>query len=114
MIVMQSLSQSQGYLGSVTHPCYPAGHSRTLKLDIIFNSPCTAKYKPSSYDPLGSVTVRGMGHYEDCLGNVSEIFSFDSCPFSQCSFDKVFQPNVTGRFVVRKARRNTVTDQIRS
>ncbi|XP_076615110.1 ectonucleoside triphosphate diphosphohydrolase 2 [Chaetodon auriga] len=95
--------KSQGYSGSVTHPCYPAGHSRTLKLNSIFNSPCTAKYKPSSYDSQASLTVQGSGHYEHCVGNVSEIFSFDSCPFSQCSFDKVFQPNVTGSFVAFSA-----------
>lgn len=101
-----SLSQSQGYSGSVTHPCYPAGHSRTLKLNSIFSSPCTAKYKSSSYDSQASLTVQGSGHYEHCVGNVSEIFSFGSCPFSQCSFDKVFQPNVTGSFLVRKAGGN--------
>lgn len=93
--------QSQDYSGSVTHPCYPAGYSRTVKLDSVFNSPCTAEYKPSSYDSEASVTLQGSGHYEHCLGHVSEIFSFGSCPFSQCSFDKVFQPNLTGGFMVR-------------
>ncbi|XP_069561627.1 ectonucleoside triphosphate diphosphohydrolase 2 [Brachyistius frenatus] len=94
---------SQGYSGSITHPCYPASHSRILKLNSIFDSPCTAKYKPSSYDPQATVTVHGSGHYDQCLGNVSKLFSFDSCPFSQCSFDKVFQPNVTGSFMAFSA-----------
>lgn len=98
-----SLSQSQGYSDSVTHPCYPADHSRTLTLNSIFNSPCTEKYKPKSYNSEASLTVRGSGHYEHCLSNMSEIFSFDSCPFSRCSFDNVFQPNVTGSFVVSTA-----------
>lgn len=98
-----SLSQSQGFSKSVTNPCYPAGYNRTLKLNSIFNSPCTTKYKPSSYNSQASLTVQGSGHYEHCLGNVSEIFSFDGCPYSQCSFDKVFQPNVTGSFMVSNA-----------
>lgn len=101
--VCLSLSQSQGDSESVTHPCYPADHSTSVKLDTIFNSPCTAKHRPSSYDSQASLTVQGSGQYEHCLGNMSEIFSFDGCPFSQCSFDKVFQPNVTGSFVVRTA-----------
>ncbi|XP_070780607.1 ectonucleoside triphosphate diphosphohydrolase 2 isoform X2 [Enoplosus armatus] len=101
--LLAHLVKSQGYSESVTHPCYPAGHSRTLKLNSIFNSPCTEKYKPSSYDSEASLTAQGSGHYEHCLGNVSEIFSFDSCPFSQCSFDEVFQPNVTGSFMAFSA-----------
>ncbi|XP_070706875.1 ectonucleoside triphosphate diphosphohydrolase 2 [Pempheris klunzingeri] len=101
--LLAHIVKSQGYPGSVTHPCYPAGHSRTLKLNSIFSSPCTEKYKPSSYEPQASLLVQGSGHYEHCLGNMSEIFSFDSCPFSQCSFDKVFQPNVTGSFMAFSA-----------
>ncbi|XP_054468722.1 ectonucleoside triphosphate diphosphohydrolase 2 [Anoplopoma fimbria] len=101
--LLAHIVKSQGYPGSITHPCYPAGHNRTLKLNSIFNSPCTAKYKPSSYDSQASLTIQGSGHYEHCLGNVSEIFSFDSCPFSRCSFDRVFQPNVTGSFMAFSA-----------
>ncbi|XP_026152358.1 ectonucleoside triphosphate diphosphohydrolase 2 [Mastacembelus armatus] len=101
--LLAHLVKSQGYSESVEHPCYPAGHSRTLNLNRIFNSPCTTKYRPSSYSPRALLTVQGSGHYERCLANVSEIFSFDSCPFSQCSFDGVFQPNVTGRFMAFSA-----------
>ncbi|XP_044029540.1 ectonucleoside triphosphate diphosphohydrolase 2 [Siniperca chuatsi] len=101
--LLAHIVKSQGYSGSVTHPCYPADHSRTLKLNSIFNCPCTAKYKPSSYISQASLTVQGSGHYEHCLANVSELFSFDSCPFSQCSFDEVFQPNVTGSFMAFSA-----------
>ncbi|XP_032395462.1 ectonucleoside triphosphate diphosphohydrolase 2 [Etheostoma spectabile] len=101
--LLARIVKSQGYSGSVIHPCYPAGHNRTLKLNSIFNSPCTAEHKPSSYNSQASLKVQGSGHYEHCLSNVSEIFSFDSCPFSQCSFDKVFQPNVTGSFMAFSA-----------
>ncbi|XP_034458500.1 ectonucleoside triphosphate diphosphohydrolase 2 [Hippoglossus hippoglossus] len=97
------LVKSQGYSQSAVHPCYPAGHSMSFKLSTIFNSPCTVKYAPSSYNPEASVTLQGSGHYEHCVGNVSEIFSFDSCSFSRCSFDKVFQPNVTGSFMAFSA-----------
>ncbi|XP_026196352.1 ectonucleoside triphosphate diphosphohydrolase 2 [Anabas testudineus] len=101
--LLAHIVKSQGYSGSVEHPCYPSGHSTTLKFNSIFDSPCTTHYKPSSYNPEASLTVHGSGSYEHCLGNVSEIFSFDSCPFSQCSFNKVFQPNVTGGFMAFSA-----------
>lgn len=96
-----SLSQSQGHSVSVTHPCHPTDSSVKIDLESIFNSPCTAKYKPSTYEAQGSLLIHGSGQFEQCVGNVSEIFSFDSCPFSHCSFDNVFQPNVTGSFMVR-------------
>lgn len=101
--LLAHILKSQGYSGSVSHPCYPADHRRVLKLDSIFGSPCTANLKPSNYDPQAEVTVRGSGHYEHCVGNVTDIFSFSSCPYSQCSFDKVFQPNVTGNFMAFSA-----------
>uniref|UniRef100_A0A3Q4BAZ1 Uncharacterized protein n=1 Tax=Mola mola TaxID=94237 RepID=A0A3Q4BAZ1_MOLML len=101
--LLAHLLKSQGYSESVTHPCYPADHSRTFQLSSIFSSPCTEKYKPKTYYSQASLTVRGSGHYEHCLSNMSEIFSFDSCPFSRCSFDNVFQPNVTGSFVAFSA-----------
>ncbi|XP_068430993.1 ectonucleoside triphosphate diphosphohydrolase 2 [Clinocottus analis] len=101
--LLAHIVKSQGHSGSVTHPCYPAGHNRTLKLNSVFNSPCTAQYKPSSYDSQASLTIQGSGHYEHCLSNVSELFSFERCPYSQCSFDEVFQPNVTGSFMAFSA-----------
>lgn len=101
--LMAHFIKSQGLTAIVTHPCYPAGHRVTVKLDNIFSSPCTADYRPSPHDPQSSVTVRGSGNYEHCLGNVSQIFSFDSCPFSRCSFDKVFQPKITGSFMAFSA-----------
>uniref|UniRef100_A0A3P8TIC8 Ectonucleoside triphosphate diphosphohydrolase 2 n=1 Tax=Amphiprion percula TaxID=161767 RepID=A0A3P8TIC8_AMPPE len=101
--LMAHIIKSQGYSDSVTHPCFPADVSRVLKFNGIFDSPCTAKYKPSSYDPQASLTVHGSGNYQHCLGNVSELFSFSGCKFSQCSFDDVFQPNVTGGFMAFSA-----------
>lgn len=100
-LTTSSLSQSQGYSAFIIHPCYPAGHSVTMKLSSIFDSPCSGKYRALNYNPESSLSIRGTGHYKECLGNVSEIFSFDKCDSSQCSFDNVYQPNVTGRFVVR-------------
>lgn len=108
-ISLTIFSQSQGYSASIIHPCYPVGLSVNIKLDSIFNSPCSEKYKAQTYNSQSSLKIRGGGHYEHCLGNVSEIFSFDNCIFSQCSFDNVFQPNVTGSFVVRTTGQDTPT-----
>ncbi|XP_061658098.1 ectonucleoside triphosphate diphosphohydrolase 2-like [Syngnathoides biaculeatus] len=101
--LLAHIVKSQGYSVSVTHPCHPLDSSIRVNLASIFSSPCTAKYKPSSYKSQDSLLINGSGHYEQCVGNVSEIFSFDVCPFSHCSFNKVFQPNVTGSFMAFSA-----------
>ncbi|XP_034047691.1 ectonucleoside triphosphate diphosphohydrolase 2 [Thalassophryne amazonica] len=101
--LLAHILKSQGVSSTVTHPCYPAGHSRTVDVNDVFNSPCTVEHAASANGSRASVTVRGSGHYGHCVGNVSEVFSFHGCSFSQCSFDKVFQPNITGKFMAFSA-----------
>ncbi|XP_072518314.1 ectonucleoside triphosphate diphosphohydrolase 2 [Salminus brasiliensis] len=93
------LITSQGTPNTVYHPCYPSDHNETLKLEQVFESPCTKSQRPPSYRPQASVTLQGTGDYHLCLGNISEIFSWQDCPFSHCSFDHVFQPSITGSFM---------------
>ncbi|XP_010876246.1 ectonucleoside triphosphate diphosphohydrolase 2 isoform X2 [Esox lucius] len=98
--LLASLVKAQGHTGSVFHPCFPAGYSTTIKMETLFDSPCTVAQKPSSgYNPQAALSVVGSGDYDHCLGNITELFSFSSCPFSKCSFNQVFQPNVSGHFM---------------
>lgn len=105
--ILALLVQAQGTSGPVDHPCYPAGHSARVPLSSIFDSPCTSALRPdsssASADLQGELTVRGTGQYQQCLGNVTRLFSFGACSFSSCSFDGVFQPNVSGRFLAFSA-----------
>uniref|UniRef100_H3CHH8 Ectonucleoside triphosphate diphosphohydrolase 2 n=1 Tax=Tetraodon nigroviridis TaxID=99883 RepID=H3CHH8_TETNG len=101
--LLAHLIKSQGYSASIVHPCYPVDHSTTIKMNSVFNSPCSEKYKAPNDTSQSSLTISGGGDYPHCVGNLSEIFSFDGCRFSQCSFDNVFQPNVTGSFVAFSA-----------
>ncbi|KAJ8413857.1 hypothetical protein AAFF_G00064550 [Aldrovandia affinis] len=101
--LLAHLTQSQGYERSISHPCYPAGHSITMTMGKVFDSPCTAAKKPAFYDPQAAVTMVGSGNYQHCQGNMSQLFSFSHCRYSQCSFDGVFQPNVSGKFMAFSA-----------
>ncbi|XP_024294853.1 ectonucleoside triphosphate diphosphohydrolase 2 [Oncorhynchus tshawytscha] len=101
--LLAHLVKNQGAGPHVSHPCYPAGFNVSMKLDKVFDSPCTADQMPTPYSPQDPLTVIGTGHYQHCLGNMSKIFSFDRCSFSKCSFDGVFQPNVTGSFMAFSA-----------
>ncbi|KAL2092235.1 hypothetical protein ACEWY4_012033 [Coilia grayii] len=98
--LLAHLHQTQGSSdGAVTHPCYPLGYNVNISLGEIFDSPCTKSKRPVPYNNQEVLKVVGSGHYQHCLQNVSRIFSFDSCSFSKCSFNGVFQPNVTGKFM---------------
>uniref|UniRef100_A0A4W4E669 Ectonucleoside triphosphate diphosphohydrolase 2b n=2 Tax=Electrophorus electricus TaxID=8005 RepID=A0A4W4E669_ELEEL len=97
--LLAHLLTTQGSTGTVYHPCYPSDYNETLTQGQVFDSACTQAKRPTSYHAQASVTMQGTGDYQHCLGNVSEIFSFQHCPFSQCSFDGVFQPNVSGKFM---------------
>ncbi|XP_071759649.2 ectonucleoside triphosphate diphosphohydrolase 2-like [Centroberyx gerrardi] len=102
--LLAHLIRTQGVGPKVLHPCYPSDFSDSIKLGTdVFDSPCTEKYRPARFDPQQSVTVEGMGDYQQCLGNVTDMFSFDKCSFSHCSFDGVFQPNVRGSFMAFSA-----------
>ncbi|KAG5272822.1 hypothetical protein AALO_G00169660 [Alosa alosa] len=104
-MLLQLLAQvlkSQGYASSVSHPCYPEGHEVNVTLRSVFDSPCTTS-QPTSYNSGATVTLKGTGHYGHCLGNMSEIFNFQNCPFSKCSFNQIFQPNVSGSFMAFSA-----------
>ncbi|KAI1900546.1 hypothetical protein AGOR_G00051040, partial [Albula goreensis] len=101
--LLAHLVEAQGYGNDVTHPCYPQGHSVTMTMGRIFDSPCNKEKKPKSYNPDAPLTILGTGNYQHCQGNVSQLFSFTSCSFSKCSFDGVFQPTVSGNFMAFSA-----------
>ncbi|KAM4578011.1 ectonucleoside triphosphate diphosphohydrolase 2-like [Fundulus diaphanus] len=102
--LLAHLIQSQGSTTEVFNPCYPRLFKISLKLgEEVFDSPCTDKYRPVDLNPQATVTVVGTGHYQQCVNNVTEILSFSNCNYSMCSFDGVFQPRVTGRFMAFSA-----------
>ncbi|XP_041643830.1 ectonucleoside triphosphate diphosphohydrolase 2-like isoform X1 [Cheilinus undulatus] len=98
------LIKNQGVKPEVSHPCYPKQFNASIKLGLdVFDSPCTKGYKPDRFDPEMSVSVVGTGDYQSCLDNVTEMFSFESCSFSKCSFNGVFQPSLRGSFMAFSA-----------
>ncbi|XP_041854851.1 ectonucleoside triphosphate diphosphohydrolase 2-like [Melanotaenia boesemani] len=103
--LLARLIQAQG-LGTkqISHPCFPRNFSTSIRLgEDVFNSPCTAAYRPAQFDPDMDVMVVGTGDYQKCLDNVKMMFSFSNCSYSKCSFNGVFQPSVTGNFMAFSA-----------
>lgn len=93
------LWQAERYQETVSHPCWPVGYNKSLLLSSTYDSPCTEKERPRL--ALNStVTLVGTGNGNLCALHVSKLFDFINCSFSRCSFDGVFQPEVSGNFIV--------------
>lgn len=92
-----SFPQSHGF-----HPCWPRGYSTHVLLQDVYESPCTAAQRPQTFNSSARVRVSGRSDPALCRGLVSELFNVSSCRFSRCSFNGVFQPPVTGSFIVSR------------
>ncbi|XP_067294975.1 ectonucleoside triphosphate diphosphohydrolase 2-like isoform X2 [Pseudorasbora parva] len=99
--LLAHLITTQGSDSSIVHPCYPAGYSHSIKLGSVFDTPCNKRQNP--FKPDDDLQIKGTGNYNQCLGNVTHLFSFNNCSYSKCSFDGVFQPNITGDFMAFSA-----------
>ncbi|XP_078106434.1 ectonucleoside triphosphate diphosphohydrolase 2-like isoform X1 [Sander vitreus] len=102
--LLENFVKTEGVKPQVSNPCYPQQFNISIKLgEDVFDSPCTKNYRPAQFNPQMSVSVVGTGDYQKCLDNVKEIFSFNYCNYSKCSFNGVFQPNVRGSFMAFSA-----------
>uniref|UniRef100_A0A8C9UYK1 Ectonucleoside triphosphate diphosphohydrolase 3 n=1 Tax=Scleropages formosus TaxID=113540 RepID=A0A8C9UYK1_SCLFO len=84
---------------SVENPCYLQGYSITLSAEYIFGTPCNEK--PKNYNPKQEITFVGTGDPVLCRATVRTMFDLTSCQgLSNCSFNGVYQPPVSGSFMV--------------
>ncbi|OXB80610.1 UNVERIFIED_CONTAM: hypothetical protein H355_005539 [Colinus virginianus] len=105
--LLSKVLQAENYQETVANPCWPTGYHKSLLLSSIYDSPCTEKERPSL--PLNTtVVVSGTGNGNLCALHVSKLFDFTNCSFSRCSFDGVFQPEVSGNFIAFSAFYYTV------
>lgn len=95
-----SVLQGQGYSLNVQNPCWPKNFNKSLTFGDVYESPCTASEKPPNYDPTKAFVMGGSADGEQCRTLVDNIFQFSNCPYTSCSFDKIFQPKVSGKFIV--------------
>ncbi|XP_040260789.1 ectonucleoside triphosphate diphosphohydrolase 2 [Bufo bufo] len=106
--VLSKVLKEQGYSSNVQNPCWPKNYDSSLTLGDVYESPCTQSEKPPNYDSSQSIQMSGSGDGVQCRGIVDSIFQFTDCPYSSCSFDKIFQPKVTGKFIAFAAYFYTV------
>ncbi|KFU85352.1 Ectonucleoside triphosphate diphosphohydrolase 2, partial [Chaetura pelagica] len=80
----------------------PVCYNKSILLSSVYNSPCTEKERPSLALNT-TITVVGTGNGSLCTLHVSKLFDFTTCSFSRCSFDGIFQPEVSGNFIAFSA-----------
>jgi len=83
------------------HPCYPSGYNISMLAEDIFGSECTNKDIPLWYSPKKTITFFGQSKPGQCKDLVRGIFDLTSCQGAEnCSFDGVYQPTLSGDFMV--------------
>ncbi|XP_053229958.1 ectonucleoside triphosphate diphosphohydrolase 2 isoform X1 [Podarcis raffonei] len=101
--LLSKVLKAERYVLQVSNPCWPTGYWKNFTAATIYDSPCTEAEKPTSYFPTAIVNMSGSGNAAKCQQHVESLFQFTPCPYSHCSFDKVFQPSVTGNFIAFSA-----------
>ncbi|XP_030058795.1 ectonucleoside triphosphate diphosphohydrolase 1 [Microcaecilia unicolor] len=80
---------------TLQNPCFNVGYVKNISADDLYSSPCTASYKLF----LGSsILVTGSGDYQQCQQNMQDMFDKADCFYSRCSFNGIFQPELSGEF----------------
>jgi len=99
--LLASLVQNSGYSTNVTNPCLPRGFTKNETARELWLQPCSMKPKSNIF-PVNDDKIYsffGSSDYDKCQKIVSNLFNETSCNFGTCSFDGVYQPNITGQFV---------------
>ncbi|CAJ1061815.1 ectonucleoside triphosphate diphosphohydrolase 3 [Xyrichtys novacula] len=95
--VLDKVVQQSSDPSRIVNPCYPEGFNITLKASAIYDTECTKT--PQNYDPDQEFFFVGVADSDGCGNIVKSIFDFKTCSSSQCSFNGVEQPPVTGAFM---------------
>ncbi|XP_020648961.3 ectonucleoside triphosphate diphosphohydrolase 2 isoform X1 [Pogona vitticeps] len=101
--LLSKVLKAEGYTLKVDNPCWPKGYRQNFTMESIYNSPCTASEKPTNYFSTAMVNMSGSGDPSQCRRHVASLFQFTDCPYTRCSFDRVFQPNIAGHFIAFSA-----------
>ncbi|XP_036931147.1 ectonucleoside triphosphate diphosphohydrolase 3-like [Acanthopagrus latus] len=95
--ILDKIIQESSNPAYIINPCFPEGYNTTIKASTVYNTECTKK--PRGYNPDQEYFMVGVADSDRCLSMVKSIFDFETCSSSQCSFNGVEQPPVTGDFM---------------
>jgi apyrase len=88
--------QDQPSASQIEHPCLPSNYLIDQTYEEIFDSPCI-RDKPAA--PNTKYSFVGVGTPSKCENLVrSFLLKNNTCPYSRCSFNETFQPEIAGTF----------------
>ncbi|XP_029934419.1 ectonucleoside triphosphate diphosphohydrolase 1 isoform X1 [Myripristis murdjan] len=87
---------SQSGQSTVEDPCFHPNFTESKNYSVLYDSPCVSDRKPHGA-PV-AFTHKGTGNFSLCQQVLKNVFNFSHCPYSQCSFNGVFQPDLQGTF----------------
>ncbi|XP_016019659.1 ectonucleoside triphosphate diphosphohydrolase 1 isoform X1 [Rousettus aegyptiacus] len=77
-------------------PCFNHGYNRVMNISNLQDSPCTKKYKKTLQ--FHQLQIQGTGNFQQCQQSIFQLFNTSNCPYSHCSFDRIFLPPLQGHF----------------
>ncbi|KAB5555615.1 hypothetical protein PHYPO_G00036200 [Pangasianodon hypophthalmus] len=77
-------------------PCFHPGYNVTKSFQRVFDSPCVKTVR--SFERQQNLIHIGIGNWNKCQEAIRNVFNTTYCPYSRCSFNKVFQPPLEGKF----------------
>lgn len=83
---------------SLPDPCFHKGYERTINISDFFKNPCTSDKKKQL--PFSQLYIKGEGDYQKCRENIQQLFNKSNCPYSSCSFNGIYLPQLQGDFGV--------------
>uniref|UniRef100_A0A8C5PNL6 Ectonucleoside triphosphate diphosphohydrolase 1 n=1 Tax=Leptobrachium leishanense TaxID=445787 RepID=A0A8C5PNL6_9ANUR len=83
--------------GTMWDPCFNPGYRRNTSTSELYSSPCVSQHTRFTTTPV-NFEIKGTGDYQLCKANIQSIFNVSYCPYSQCSFNGIFQPVLQGKF----------------
>ncbi|XP_037639389.1 ectonucleoside triphosphate diphosphohydrolase 3 isoform X1 [Sebastes umbrosus] len=95
--ILDKIVQESSDPTNILNPCYPDGYNTTMYASDIYDTDCTKQ--PNSYKPDRELLMVGTNDSDKCSSIVKSMFNFTTCPSSQCSFNGIEQPPVTGDFM---------------
>ncbi|CAN9513903.1 unnamed protein product [Ophioblennius macclurei] len=96
-MVLDKIVQGSSNPSYIENPCYPEGFNITMKASLIYDTECTKK--PKNYNPDQEFFLIGSPKSELCGNIVRSTFDLKTCSSSQCAFNDVEQPPVSGDFL---------------
>uniref|UniRef100_A0A0B6ZGS7 Uncharacterized protein n=1 Tax=Arion vulgaris TaxID=1028688 RepID=A0A0B6ZGS7_9EUPU len=95
-LMFAHLIKSQPGKTEFSHPCLPTGFRESMAYNDIVNPAC---YHEDLNTTAKSFIFIGTSNGDECYNSIlNTLFKIGTCEYSSCSFNGIYQPEVTGPF----------------